>query len=126
MARPAVRDSPGKHANVRAARSFTRVLGRTDGVRVRVSVPRRLTGPLPSQSIVGTATVLDNGRPIARIPLVLGRALPAVSGLTVAARFVTKPLMLLVIAVAAVAVAALAGMARRRRRQRLHGKLEAA
>jgi D-alanyl-D-alanine carboxypeptidase (penicillin-binding protein 5/6) len=113
MARPTVRHSPGKHAVVRAARSFTRILARSTRVRVLVRAPRQLVGPLPGQSVV------------ARVPLVLGRALPAVSGLTIAARFVTKPLMLLVIVVALGLVLTAAGLARRRRRQR-PGKLEAA
>jgi serine-type D-Ala-D-Ala carboxypeptidase (penicillin-binding protein 5/6) len=126
MARPMVRDSPAKHAVVRAARGFTRIFARSARVRVRVQAPRQLAGPLPGQSIVGTAVVLADGRPVARIPLVLGRALPAVSGLTIAARFITKPLMLLVIVVALLSALALVGAARRRRRQRPGGKLEAA
>ncbi|MGI8714917.1 MAG: D-alanyl-D-alanine carboxypeptidase family protein, partial [Solirubrobacteraceae bacterium] len=113
MARPSVRDSPGKHAIVRAARTFTRVLPRSDRVRVDVEVARRLTGPLPGQSVVGTAVVLADGRPIARIPLVLERALPAVSGLTIAARFITQPLMLSGILVALALVVALGGLVRR-------------
>jgi hypothetical protein len=125
MARPTVRDSPGKHAVVRASRSFTRILARSTRVRVLVRAPRQLVGPLPGQSVVGTAVVLAGGRPVARIPLVLGRALPAVSGLTIAARFVTKPLMLLVIVVALGLALTAVGLARRRRRQR-PGKLEAA
>jgi serine-type D-Ala-D-Ala carboxypeptidase (penicillin-binding protein 5/6) len=125
LARPTVRDSPGKHAVVRAARSFTRILARSTRIRVLVRAPRQLVGPLPGQSVVGTAVVLAGGRPVARIPLVLGRALPAVSGLTIAARFVTKPLMLLVIVAALGLVLTAVGLARRRRRQR-PGKLEAA
>jgi D-alanyl-D-alanine carboxypeptidase (penicillin-binding protein 5/6) len=126
MARPTVRDSPGKHAIVQASRGFTRILARSARVRIRVQVPRQLVGPLPGQSVVGTAVVLVDGRPAARIPVVLGRALPAVSGLTIAARFITKPLMLSIIVVGLVLAMALAGLGRRRRRQRPGGKLEAA
>jgi hypothetical protein len=63
--------------------------------------------------------VLDNGRPVARIPLLLAKALPAVSPLTIAAHFITRPLMLLalVLAVGAAGVA-LAFLVRRRRRTR--------
>ncbi len=125
MARPTVRDSPGKHAVVRASRGFTRILARSTHVRILVRAPRQLVGPLPGQSVVGTAVVLANGRPLARIPLVLGRALPTVSGITIAARFVTKPLMLLVIVVALLLALTTICLARRRRRQR-PGKLEAA
>jgi serine-type D-Ala-D-Ala carboxypeptidase (penicillin-binding protein 5/6) len=126
MARPTVRHSPGKRAIVRAARGFTRIFARSDRVRVRVQAPRQLTGPLPGQSIVGTAVVLDNGRAVARIPLVLGKALPAVSGLIIATRFVTKPVMILIIVTAALLFLSLIGLARRRRRQGARGKLEAA
>jgi len=127
MARPTVRNSPGQRANVRAARSFTRIFARSDHVRLDVQVPRQLAGPLPGQAVVGSAVVLEDGRPIARIPLVLGRALPAVSGLTLAARFITKPLMLSLILVVALLSATLVGLARRRRRRRRpRRKLEAA
>jgi serine-type D-Ala-D-Ala carboxypeptidase (penicillin-binding protein 5/6) len=126
MARPTVRDSPGKHAIVRAARGFRRILARSARVRIRVRVPRQLVGPLPGQSVVGTAVVLVGGRSAARIPLVLGRALPAVSGLTIAARFMTKPLMLLIIVVALMLAMTAVRLGRRRRRQRPGGKLEAA
>jgi D-alanyl-D-alanine carboxypeptidase (penicillin-binding protein 5/6) len=126
MARPTIKDSPGKHAVVRASRGFTRILARSARVRIRVQVPGQLVGPLPGQSVVGTAVVLVGGRPAARVPLVLGRALPAVSGLTIAARFITKPLMLLVIVVTLLLATAVVGLGRRRRRQRPGGKLEAA
>jgi D-alanyl-D-alanine carboxypeptidase (penicillin-binding protein 5/6) len=127
LARPTVRDSPGQRVNVRAARSFTRIFARSDHVRIDVQVPRQLAGPLPGQAVVGSAVVLEDGRPIARIPLVLGRALPAVSGLTLAARFITKPLMLSLILVVLLLSATLVGLARRRRRRRRpRRKLEAA
>jgi D-alanyl-D-alanine carboxypeptidase (penicillin-binding protein 5/6) len=128
LARPTVKDSPGKHAVVRAARGFTRILLRSDQVRVRVNVPRQLDGPLPSQAVVGSAVVLADGKPIARVPLVLTRALPAVSGLTIATRFVTKPLILLLVLVTLLVLATFVGLARRRRRrrQRPRRKLEAA
>lgn len=126
MARPIVRDQPGQHAVVRASESFTAILARSARVSVRVHAPRQLAGPLPGQSIVGTAVVVDDGRAIARVPLVLGRALPAVSGLAIAARFITRPLMLIVIVLALGLVLALTGRTRRRRRRRPRGELEAA
>jgi D-alanyl-D-alanine carboxypeptidase (penicillin-binding protein 5/6) len=126
MARPTVKDSPGKHAVVRAARGFTRILARSERVRIRVEVPRQLAGPLPGQSIVGTALVLADGRVLARVPLVLGRALPAVSGLTIAVRFVTKPLMLLFLVALLLLATTTVGLGRRRRRLRRGGRLEAA
>jgi serine-type D-Ala-D-Ala carboxypeptidase (penicillin-binding protein 5/6) len=129
LARPAVRDRPGVHARLVAARTFTRVLARATRLRTQVQAPDRLTGPLPRGAVSGTALVLADGRPIARIPLVLAQALPAVSGLTVAARFITKPLMLVIIALALGLATMLARGARRRRRDRSRepgGGLEAA
>ena len=41
--------------------------------------------------MVGRVVVLANGRPLTRIRLLLARALPAVSPLTLAARFLTRP-----------------------------------
>ena len=46
--------------------------------------------PAPPRRL-GTAVVLVDGRPVARIPLVLAQALPAVSSLTIAAQFMTRP-----------------------------------
>ena len=66
--------------------------------------------------MVGTATVTDGRRVLARIPLVLAQKLPAVSGLTRATRFITRPLTLVVIAAAAGGAALLLRNVRRRRR----------
>ena len=102
------------HVPVYAAGSFTRVLPRSSHVHVRADVPKRLAGPLPRGTVVGTAKVIDDGRVIRSVPVVLERVLPAVSGLTLAARTVTKPLTLLLIAiVVALAAVALAVVRRR-------------
>jgi hypothetical protein len=71
---------------------------------------------------VGTATVTDGKRVLARIPLVLNQRLPAVSGLTRATRFVTQPLALLVIAGVAGGAALLVRNVRRRRRVDRRGR----
>jgi serine-type D-Ala-D-Ala carboxypeptidase (penicillin-binding protein 5/6) len=127
LARLPVKDRPGLRVPVRAARAFTRVLSRQTGLRIRVTVPRQLVGPLPGQSVVGDAAVLADGRPIGRIPILLARSLPAVSGLTIAARFVTKPWMLLIIAIVLGLGAMILLVARRRRRvRRPRRELEAA
>jgi serine-type D-Ala-D-Ala carboxypeptidase (penicillin-binding protein 5/6) len=125
LARPTVRDRPGVHASLIAESGFTRVLPRRDPVQIQIRAPRQLTGPLPRHIVVGTAVVLAGGRPVARIPLLLAKALPAVSGLTVAARFITKPLMLAVIALVIGALTALVATRRRRARAGA-GDLEAA
>jgi serine-type D-Ala-D-Ala carboxypeptidase (penicillin-binding protein 5/6) len=127
LARLPVKDRPGVRVPVRAARAFTRILSRQTGLRIRVTVPLQLVGPLPGQSVVGDAAVLADGRPIARIPILLARSLPAVSGLTIAARFVTKPWMLLIIAIVLGLGAMILLVARRRRRvRRPRRELEAA
>jgi D-alanyl-D-alanine carboxypeptidase (penicillin-binding protein 5/6) len=116
MARPGVKEQPDLHPTVTAAAGYSRILPRSAHVRVSVAVPHQLTGPMPAQSVVGTATVTDGRRVLARIPLVLNQRLPAVSGLTRAARFVTQPLALLVIAGVAGGAALLVRNVRRRRR----------
>jgi serine-type D-Ala-D-Ala carboxypeptidase (penicillin-binding protein 5/6) len=118
LARPTVRDRPGTHAAVIAAATFTRVVGRTARVNVRVEVPHQLAGPLKRHAIVGYFVVLENGRPIARIPLLLARRLKAVSPLTLAARFITRPFTLLLLAVVLVVAIGLVGVWRGRSRGR--------
>ena len=117
LAAPTVEDRPGVHASLAAASTLTRVLARRARVSLKVTAPRRLTGPLPAQAALGTVVVLAAGRPIARIPLVLTHALPKVSGLTVAARFITRPLTLALIALAIAAATTAGALARRRRRR---------
>jgi hypothetical protein len=78
-----------------AARTLDEVVARSSHLQVRVHVPRQLSGPLKRNSVVGSATVLDNGRRLDSVPLVLARALPGVSALTLAGRFITEPITLL-------------------------------
>jgi D-alanyl-D-alanine carboxypeptidase (penicillin-binding protein 5/6) len=116
MARPTVKEQPDLHPTVTAAADYSRILPRSADLRVQVSVPHQLVGPLPGQTVVGTATVTDGKRVLSRIPLVLMQKLPAVTGLTRAARFITRPLALVVIAAAAGGVGLLVRNVRRRRR----------
>jgi hypothetical protein len=115
VAHPAVKDRSGLHVPVRAARGFTRVLARDSHVRIRVDVPARLDGPLPRGAVVGSAKVVDDGRVIKSVPVVLMRTLPAVSGLTLAARAVTKPLPLTLIVIALLLVVGAVVLVSRRR-----------
>ncbi|MGH2928068.1 MAG: D-alanyl-D-alanine carboxypeptidase family protein [Solirubrobacteraceae bacterium] len=117
LARPTVRDRPGVHATLVAGRGFERVLVRRSRVHVLVHAPRQLAGPKRAGTVVGTAEVLDGRRVLARIPLLLAHRLRAVSGLTLAARFVTRPLTLLGMA-ALVAALGLGGLQLRRTRRR--------
>jgi hypothetical protein len=122
-----VRYRSGHPATLVAAAPFTHVVGKHARVRVVVHAPRELTGPLPRHKRLGSAVVLVNGRPVARIPLLLTAALPAISPLTNAAHFITQPLTLLVLILAIGGATALAFRMRRRRRARAaEGGLEAA
>jgi D-alanyl-D-alanine carboxypeptidase (penicillin-binding protein 5/6) len=99
LARLPVRDQPGKRADVIAARTFVHVVARDKPLTTRLELPHQLAGPLPRHAVVGTVVVLSGRRTLARIPLLLARALPSVSPLTLAGRFITKPLTLLALAV---------------------------
>jgi serine-type D-Ala-D-Ala carboxypeptidase (penicillin-binding protein 5/6) len=125
MARPTVHYRPGEHAALVAAQPFTRVFSNSTRVRVAVKAPAQLTGPLRRGARLGVAVVTADGKPVARIPLLLARALPAVSPLTIAARFIAKPAMLMILVVL-VGVLALALLVRRRRRARVARGLESA
>ncbi len=107
LARLRVKDRPGLRVPVRAVRSWTRVLSRDSDVDVHLDLPRQLSGPLPAGAIVGSADVREGSRTLARVPIVLGRRLTAVSRLTLAARFVTRPWMLAVIVICIIAAAGL-------------------
>ncbi|MDQ6817191.1 MAG: D-alanyl-D-alanine carboxypeptidase [Actinomycetota bacterium] len=97
MAKPTVRYSPGKHATVVAASDFVHVFRKSSAVRVRVKVPSELAGPIARGARVGTAYVLERGRIVATVPLLLARGLPAVSVLTIAAEFLIRPATLLAV-----------------------------
>ncbi len=90
LARPTVADRTGVHAQVIAGRSFTEAVRRGVHLHLKLRVPTQLSGPLAKGAVVGRATVLADGRPIGSVPLLLAQALPAVSPLTLAARFVTR------------------------------------
>jgi serine-type D-Ala-D-Ala carboxypeptidase (penicillin-binding protein 5/6) len=115
FARLPVHDRPGVTAALLAAGSLTRVFPLSVRITTRVKAPRELTGPLPKGAVLGTLLVLADGRVIARIPLVLARTLRAVSPLTIAARFVTRPLTLILIVVTLLALVGVAVVIRNRR-----------
>lgn len=113
--RPTVTDRPGVRAALLAGETVTRVVARNVRILTRVKAPRELTGPLPQGAVVGTMLVLADGRVLARVPLVLARTLRAVSPLTIAARFVTRPLTLISIAITLLALVGIALVVRSRR-----------
>jgi serine-type D-Ala-D-Ala carboxypeptidase (penicillin-binding protein 5/6) len=69
---------PGARAKLLAASTYTHVFRRSSRVRIHVQAPAYLAGPLPTDAAVGTAVILDGGRPVARVPLELASALPLI------------------------------------------------
>jgi D-alanyl-D-alanine carboxypeptidase (penicillin-binding protein 5/6) len=118
LARPTVADQPGKHATVIAARTLSDVVSRASHLRVRVRVPHQLSGPLQRNTVVGRAIVLDDGREVNSVPLIVARAVPGVSALTLAARFITQPITLVVLVMLLGGTAALIVRRRLSRRAR--------
>ncbi|HSO98286.1 MAG TPA: D-alanyl-D-alanine carboxypeptidase family protein [Solirubrobacteraceae bacterium] len=107
LARPSIRYRDGTHAALVAATGFSRVVARPGRVRLVVTAPRELSGPQRVRSVQGSVTVVVDGRPRERIPLLLAHALPAVSPLTIAAQTLLRPFTLCLLALAlAIALAA--------------------
>jgi len=77
LARPYVAGRPNLRAQLIAESTFMRVFRRSTVVRSVVHAPALLTGPLRRHAILGTVIVLAGGVPVARIPLLLARAVPA-------------------------------------------------
>jgi D-alanyl-D-alanine carboxypeptidase (penicillin-binding protein 5/6) len=119
IARVPVSERPGARAAVIAAASLVRVLPRRERLTWRPELPRQLSGPLPRHARVGTLVVLAGGRRLASVPLLLARRLPAVSPLTLAARFLSRPstLTLLGLALAVLVVLAWWRVTARRRKE---------
>lgn len=85
-------------ALVVAAHGYRTVVARATTVRVRVGKLRKLVGPMAKGTVVGHLSVVIAGRRAVRVPLVLGRRLPAVSELTKIGHLVKRPFTLLVLA----------------------------
>lgn len=116
LARPTVRYRPREHAALVAPASIERVIGDQTHLTVDVHAPRRLAGPLRRGTRLGTAVVLADGRPVARMALLLASALPAVSPSAATTGFMTRAVLLVPIVL--VGLGPLAFLARRRRRAR--------
>jgi D-alanyl-D-alanine carboxypeptidase (penicillin-binding protein 5/6) len=115
LARPTVKDSPGVRATVIAGATFQRVVSRAYDVRLRVVAPAQLAGPLRRDAVVGYVGVVIGARTMARIPLLLERALPAVSTVTLVGRFIGTWIVFGL----AILVAALSALVLARRRWRM-------
>jgi D-alanyl-D-alanine carboxypeptidase (penicillin-binding protein 5/6) len=118
VARPTANGYSNQHAPVIAARSFSWAVPKAQHLRVRVQLAHDLSGPLRRHARVGTATVLEGARPVGRVALVIEHALGGLSPFTVAARFITKPITLVVLIVILASAAGLTVRRRLRRRGR--------
>ncbi len=118
IARPTVKDRPGVHAEVIAARSVVRIVPRSPGLHWQVQVPKQVAGPLKRHADVGQLTVLQGNRIVAQVRLLLAQRLPAVSPLTKAARFLTRPFTLVLLVVFLGAAIAFVAVWRSRARER--------
>jgi D-alanyl-D-alanine carboxypeptidase (penicillin-binding protein 5/6) len=96
MARLPVTDRPGLRAAVIAGAPFTRVVAVGTPMTTKVVTAHQLTGPLKRHAVVGYVLVRAGRRTVARIPLLLAQRLVAVSPLTIAARFISRPITLLI------------------------------
>jgi serine-type D-Ala-D-Ala carboxypeptidase (penicillin-binding protein 5/6) len=79
LARPAITGGkPGASARLVAASSYTHVFPKAEKVRLRVTAPAQLTGPLPIHAQAGSVAVVAGHQVVARIPLLLAAALPQI------------------------------------------------
>ncbi len=76
VARLPVREQSSLRAVIVTAASYSSVFARADPVRTRLVLPKELAGPLARGTRVGTLLVRAGGRTVARVALLLGRALP--------------------------------------------------
>jgi D-alanyl-D-alanine carboxypeptidase (penicillin-binding protein 5/6) len=97
VARPRVNESPGVRVPVLAMGSVSEVVAQTAKLITRIDVPRQLAGPLPDHAVVGSVVVSSGRRVLARVPVRLSRALPAVSALTLVGRFLSRPTTLILL-----------------------------
>ena len=79
LGRADVKHFDDRRVGLEAARSVALTVRRGARVRTRVDAPDELEGPLPAGERVGTAVVLVNGRPAARVPLVTASSVPEAS-----------------------------------------------
>jgi D-alanyl-D-alanine carboxypeptidase (penicillin-binding protein 5/6) len=121
LARPTVKDQSSLHPEVIAATTFTRVVPRAAHLSIKLDLPKQLAGPLRARAAVGTVEVLVDGRRVGTVRLLLAHAVPAVSPLTKATNFITRPstLVLLVVLLGGAAAVKL-----RRRGQTRHAEPE--
>jgi D-alanyl-D-alanine carboxypeptidase (penicillin-binding protein 5/6) len=114
QARLPVKDRPGYRAAVIAGGAVGGVIAAGARISRRLTLPHRLIGPLARHAPVGRMVIRAGTELLGSVPLLLARRLPAVSSLTLAARFLTRPSTLIV----ALALLLLAGAGVAVRRER--------
>jgi D-alanyl-D-alanine carboxypeptidase (penicillin-binding protein 5/6) len=115
---PAIRYRRRERAAVVAASTVRRMYARGTVLSTRVLERRMLTGPLPRGSRVGTLIVAADGRPVARVALVLARALPKISPPGVSLAGLAAPITLVCGALLLLAAGGVRRFGRLRRRAR--------
>ena len=78
LAKPAITGKQGAYASLVAASTYTHVFPRSEQVRLRITAPARLTGPLAANSVEGSVAVVAGRRVVTRIPLLLAAYLPQI------------------------------------------------
>jgi len=79
LARPGVTGGkPGASVRLIAASTYTHVFPKAAKVRLRVTAPAQLAGPLARDTQVGSVAVLEGRRVVTRIPLLLNTGLPQI------------------------------------------------
>jgi serine-type D-Ala-D-Ala carboxypeptidase (penicillin-binding protein 5/6) len=96
LARASIKYSDEK-ATLVAARPATVTLREGERVRRRVRAPDELEGPLPARKRVGSVTVLVDGEPVRRIPLVTAGDVPEAGTLKVLLTELGVPLTVLLV-----------------------------
>ena len=103
LARPKLTGNPKAYARLVAASTYTHVFPRSATVKLKVTAPAALTGPLAANTAVGSVAVVEDQRVVTRIPLLLADAVPQIrkKDSAVSALFVSVTLSGLVVAVGA-------------------------
>ena len=115
LRRATVKHFDDRRVALEAARPVALTVRRGARVRVQVDAPTELEGPLQAGERVGTAVVLVNGRPAARVPVVTASPVPAAGFVRRSGAAIGWAVAFLVLAVA-VGVTARYRAARSRRR----------
>jgi D-alanyl-D-alanine carboxypeptidase len=96
IARRPVRGRPGLHVDLIAAGTFAHVFARSTSIQALVEAPPKLAGPRPARQVVGAVVVRVGGTQLARIPLLLARAVPAAPK-SLSAELIAGPFTLIVL-----------------------------